>query len=244
MTTAVELVKSSLEAAAATPSVKRFVLTSSAAAAMPRDGRALKEETDIGPDSYDMVAVDKVWSAGSADDKSMPVSVYCASKVQQEQEAWKFVSERKPGFVLNTVLPDFVCGKILNPEAQGYPSSMGMLRGLWDGNEALASMLPPQTMIDAEDTAMLHVAALLHPEAQGERIFGNAYKKNTTNTVQFLRELYPQRQFMDPPENEGEDLCNILGRPRAEELLRWVKGSGWTTYRDSLKSACDAWVKE
>lgn len=80
---------------------------------------------------------------------------------------------------------------------------------------------------------------LVHPDAKGERIFGFAYRKTLTNTIQYLRELYPEKQFPDPPENEGENKANILARPRAEELLKWVKGSGWTDYKESLKYACD-----
>lgn len=79
----------------------------------------------------------------------------------------------------------------------------------------------------------------MHPDAKGERIFGFAYPKNLTNTIGYMRELYPEKQFPDPPENEGEMLGNVIARPRAEELLKWVKGSGWTGYKESLKYCCD-----
>lgn len=238
MTTAVNLVKASLEAVAATPGVKRFVLTSSSAAAVSSGDTALNGNIDIGADSYNTAAVDKVWAG-----QSNGSLVYSASKVQQEQAAWKFVGDRKPGFVFNTVLPDFVCGKILDEGKQGCPSSMGILKALWNAKSAEDLIpLPAQWMIDVEDNAMLHVAALFHPDAQGERIFGFAHKKNLTNTIQILRELYPDRSFIDPPENEAEDRTNPLGRPRAETLLNWVKGSGWTSYKDSLRKACDAWI--
>ncbi|CAN8096001.1 unnamed protein product [Discula destructiva] len=245
VTAAVNLVKAALEAAAASPSVKRFVLTSSSTAAASRgagpDGSRAGQKFDLGVDAYNTDAIDEAW-APPPYDSSRSFAVYRASKTQQEQEAWKFVSERKPGFVLNSVLPDFVVGKILSPEKQGTPSSIGFLKAAWDGNVALATMLPPQYEIDVEDTAMLHVAAMLHPDVQGERVFGYAFKKNLTNTLQLLRELYPQRKLMDPPENEGEFEANILGRPRAEEVLQWVKGSGWASYKESLKKACDTWV--
>lgn len=168
--------------------------------------------------------------------------VYGASKVMQEKEAWKFMAERKPSFVLNTVLPDFVGGKIINQEKQGYPSSMGLLKAAWDGDAVMGGLLPPQYEINVADTAMLHMAGLLHPDAKGERIFGFASPRNLTETIRLWKELYPQRKFMDPPANEGVFEANIVGRPRAEELLRWVKGSGWTSYKDSLKQGCDGWV--
>lgn len=237
ITPAVDLVKAALEAAAATPSVKRFVLTSSSSAA---NGFSVGNKTfDMLPNEYNLTAVEEA-TAPPPYTEARALSVYAASKVLQEQELWKFVKERRPHFVVNSVLPDFVCGTILSVENQGYPSSLWFLKAIWEGDLASAlKMLPPQYEVDIEDTGMLHVAAMLHPGALGERIFGFASPKNNTSTVKILKELYPEKQFPDPPENEGLDLANVLAKPRAEELLKWVKGSGWTSYKESLKNTCD-----
>lgn len=235
VTTAVGLVKGALEAAAATPSVQRLVLTSSSAAAGYGEPSTV---FDLSTDSWNTAHVQQAW-APPPYGPDRAVAVYSASKTAQEQEAWKFVQERRPGFVLNAVLPDFVCGRILSVENQGYPSSIGTLKAMWDGDNSSAAALPLQYEVDAEDIARLHVAAMLHPDAQGERVFGYAYRKNLTNLIQYLRELYPDKQFQDPPANEGEFLANVLARPRAEELLKWVKGDGWTGYKESLKLTCD-----
>lgn len=40
--------------------------------------------------------------------------VYSASKTEAERGAWKWVKENKPGFVLNTVLPNFNVSDALN----------------------------------------------------------------------------------------------------------------------------------
>lgn len=237
VTPAVKLTQAVLEAAAATPSIKRVVLTSSAAAAV--DFHADKPY-DLGPDSWNTGAVEEAW-APPPYDRERSVAVYAASKIAAEKEAWKFVEERKPSFVLSAVLPDLVVGRVFNEEKQGAPSSIGMLKATWDGNKDIAYMLPPQHEIDAEDVGMLHVASMLHPDVQGERVFGFAHPKNATNTIRKMKELYPQREFMDPPPGEKESFANVLGRPRAEELLRWVKGSGWASYEESLKKTCDPW---
>lgn len=234
----VELLKIALEAAAATPSIKRFVLTSSSAATWSGNSDTT---FDLTSDSWNTAQVEAAW-APPPYEPSRAVPVYCASKTQQEQEGWKFVKERKPGFVFNAVLPDFVIGKILSVENQGYPSSLSIFKALWDGDIAHASMIPPQYEVDSEDIGRLHVAAMLHPDAQGERIFGFAFPKNITNTLEYLRELYPERQFVDAPENEGKYPGNVLPRPRAEELLKWVKGSGFTGYKESLKATCDTLI--
>lgn len=156
VTTAVALTRASLAAAAAAPGLRRFVHTSSSAAAP--FGRAAAP-FDLRPDQYNEAAVEEAWAPPPyGPDRIM--SVYAASKVQQEQDVWRFVEEQKPHFVVNTVLPDFVNGKILNVKEQGYPSSISMLKDFWEGNLEGVSMLPPQYEIDAEDVGMLHVAAM------------------------------------------------------------------------------------
>ncbi|KAJ4388893.1 hypothetical protein N0V93_006354 [Gnomoniopsis smithogilvyi] len=232
---AVQLIKTGLEAAAATPSVKRFVQTSSSATAWFGEHDTV---FDITTDTWNTRQVEQAW-ATPPHKPDHGLAVYCASKTKQEQEAWKYVKERKPGFVFNAVLPDYVIGKILSVENQGYPSSLAYAKLIWDGDMAQATVLPPQYEVDSEDIGRLHVAAMLHPDAQGERIFGFAYPKNATLTVQYLRELYPERQFKDVPGKEAEYLANILPRSRAEELLKWVKGGGWTGYKESLRHTCD-----
>lgn len=41
--------------------------------------------------------------------------VYSASKTEAEKAAWKWVEEKKPNFVLNTVLPNFNVSGPLKP---------------------------------------------------------------------------------------------------------------------------------
>lgn len=193
---------------------------------------------DITPDTWNTRAEAEAWKPPPYTPER-GIFVYAASKTQQERQMWNFVKERKPRFVANSVLPDFNVGKILNVEKQGYPSSIAMLKAVFEGNTEMAFMLPPQHEVDVQDTARLHVAALLHPNVKNERVFAYAEPKNNTNTIQLLRELYPERTFPDPPENEGEDWSNVTAKPRAEELLRWTGVDGWTSYKDSMKLVTD-----
>lgn len=150
------ITKASLAAAKATPGLRRFVQTSSSSA-VPFGPTA--EPFDMGLEDYNATVVDEAWAPPPyGPDRIM--AVYAASKVLQEQEVWRFVREEEPGFVANTVLPDFVNGRILSVENQGYPSSISVFKALWDGDMVHASILPPQWEIDAEDTGMLHVAAM------------------------------------------------------------------------------------
>lgn len=237
---AVNLAQAALEAAARVPTIKRFVQTASSAAAVKSEvPPGTPHDLPVG--HFNTYAVEMANRPDGAQNPVQPMWVYSASKVLQEQAVWKWRDEHKSGlhFGINTVLPDYVVGEILSVENQGYPSSLSVLKPVWEGDIQLAQILPPQFEIDAKDTGMLHVAALLHPDVDGERIFGFAFRKNLTIMIQYLRELYPDKTFPDPPVDEKENLGNVEGQARAEELLKWVKGSGWTGFKESLKEVCD-----
>ncbi|EAQ92052.1 hypothetical protein CHGG_00287 [Chaetomium globosum CBS 148.51] len=97
-----------LNAAAGEPSVKRFVLTSScAAAATAKPGVAQTIDTNTWNDEASLEA----WGPPPyGPERSF--AVYATSKMQMEKEAWKWHANRKPHFVLNTSrsltqMPDF-----------------------------------------------------------------------------------------------------------------------------------------
>ncbi|KAL1885951.1 hypothetical protein Plec18167_001452 [Paecilomyces lecythidis] len=124
-------------------------------------------------------------------------------------------------------------GRILAPEIRG--STMGWTRQLFDGNDSAVKLLPPQWFVDVEDTARLHVIALLDPAVKSERLFAFAAPMNWTDVIGILRKLRPYRQFPNPPENEGRDLTDIKPSKRAEQLIRDFFGRpGWTSLEESL----------
>jgi hypothetical protein len=117
-----------LQSAASEPSIKRFVYTSSSAAATrPKPN----EEFNITTDSWNEEDIDKAW-APAPYDAERAVTVYCASKVEGEKALWNFVKDHKPKFVCNAVLPDCNFGKIL---VKGQPaSSSSFIKAIYDGN--------------------------------------------------------------------------------------------------------------
>lgn len=86
-----------LDAAAKAPSIKRFVLCSSIAAAVsPANGR----KDEITSESWNMEAFCRAWEPPpDAPDKGW--QVYMASKMQIEQAVWKWYRDRRPSFTLN-----------------------------------------------------------------------------------------------------------------------------------------------
>lgn len=89
-----------VKAAYAQPSVKRFVLTSSASAALG----LLDDGITVTEDTWNEKAVEKAWS-GPPYDLYRPVLVYEASNVQSEQAVWKYHEENldsRQDLVVNT----------------------------------------------------------------------------------------------------------------------------------------------
>lgn len=87
-----------LKAAAKHDSIKRFVLSSScAAAASPEPG----VDRVIDQDTWNDAAIKQAW-APPPYDPSRGFAVYAASKAQSEKDAWQWYHKHKPRFILNT----------------------------------------------------------------------------------------------------------------------------------------------
>lgn len=92
--------------AASTPSLKRFVYTSSSgAAAMPTPNVPY----EVNADTYDEQAVAIAYSGKGPGGLAGGYIAYSAAKTKAEQALWKWYSEPKPGFTLNS--------------SKGYPST-------------------------------------------------------------------------------------------------------------------------
>ena len=145
-----------LKAAAKADGVKRFVLTSSSAAAIsprPNEKSTVDEskqthrhiiETTANrlftTDTWNQDAVDAAWNPDTPAAANR-WAVYAASKTQSERCGWKW-SGSNPRIVFNTVLTTFNVGEILIPETRGSVS-MGGIRTLLNGDcDILYKVLP------------------------------------------------------------------------------------------------------
>lgn len=229
-----------LEAAAKEPSVKRVVLTSSStAAASPQPN----VEFTMDSATWNETAVKAAWAPPPYEGLQRRLDVYSASKTEGEQAAWKFMKDKKPNFILNTVLPNANLGKILSPEHQGYPSTAGWIKALWNGfqgNEDL-KFNPPQYYINVQDDARVHVGALIYPDVQNERLYAFAYPYTWNSILAIFRKLYPNRKFIDDIPDLGEDLSHVPNQ-RAEEIVKRFGLSGWTSLEDSVKDITESFV--
>jgi nucleoside-diphosphate-sugar epimerase len=222
----IKTVLTALESAKKEPTVKRFVLTSSAwaaAAPCPDVGFSIDENT------WNEEAVRAAWAK---DPPPNGLQIVMAGKTQAEQEAWKWVKTHQPHFIFSSVLPDTCFGAVLEPNRQGIPSSAGMLRMLFEGqNLEYLKFVQPQWFIDVVDTAKLHVAALIEPSVKGERILGYAEPFNWNDLLAIFRRMFPGKQFIDDM-HLGKDVSRVSNE-RGGELLRKLYGHGWTSLEDS-----------
>ena len=88
-------------------------------------------------------------------------------------------------------------------------------------------------MVNVKDTARLHVAALIDPEVQNERILAYAHPYNWNAVLACLRELYPAKKFPEDIANEPEDLSRV-DNSRGAYLLRKFGRPGFTGMKESI----------
>jgi nucleoside-diphosphate-sugar epimerase len=144
-----------LESAKKEPSIKRFVITTSAwCATSPK----VNTPYVVTADSYNEEAIQKAYSKDPPPDG---LQIFMSLKTKMEQEAWKWVKENNPSFVMNTVLPHTVIGNILAPDDQTLKSTGNMVRILYNGEPEVyvnfMRWLGPQWYIDTIDCGRLHL---------------------------------------------------------------------------------------
>jgi nucleoside-diphosphate-sugar epimerase len=134
--------------------VKRVVLTSSFAAIGygHKERKAPFNETD--------------WTDPNGSD-AMP---YVKSKALAERAAWEFITKEGGSLELSTVNPVGVFGPVLGPD---YSASILMVQRLMDGAVPGCPRLS-YGIVDVRDVADLHIRAMTHPAAKGERFLAVA----------------------------------------------------------------------
>lgn len=142
--------------AAARAGVKRVVLTSSFGAIAfghPKSRRTPFTEKDR-----------------TITDSSTPA--YQKSKALAEQAAWEFIGKEGGDMELSVVNPVAVLGPVLGPD---FSHSIQITRRMLDGEVAACPKIS-SCYIDVRDVADLHLLAMTHPKARGERFLATTGK--------------------------------------------------------------------
>jgi nucleoside-diphosphate-sugar epimerase len=98
------------------------------------------------------------------------VQPYAKSKTLAERAAWDFVAREGGGLELSVVNPTLVLGPVLGPD---YSASILLIQRLMDGAIPGCPRLS-FGIVDVRDVADLHIRAMTHPAARGERFLAVA----------------------------------------------------------------------
>ena len=97
-------------------------------------------------------------------DLSGNVAPYQKSKTLSERAAWDFIAREGGGLELSVVNPVAVLGPVLGPD---FSHSIGLIKRLMDGMPGCPKV--NSGFVDVRDLADLHLLAMTHPAAKGER---------------------------------------------------------------------------
>ena len=231
--------KNALTAAARSPSIRRFVYTSSSAAATPPTSN---KKTHVDASTWNDADVEAAWAPPPYND-DRGLAVYSASKTLAEKECWRFMQEQKPAFVLNAVLPNCTIGRILSKRQPA--STAGWYKKMWEGDTEMLKFVrdqfPPQYYVNVTDTALLHLAALLEKDVVNERLLAFAAPFNFNDIADLLekidRDMYGNgSRHFERVKDAPRDLRTV-DTERTKELLRRYGRPGFAGLEESLNEA-------
>ncbi|MGF1455308.1 MAG: SDR family oxidoreductase [Alphaproteobacteria bacterium] len=177
--------------AAADAGIKRVVLTSSVAAVAYGTGGRETPFTEAD------------WSNPDADD----IGSYEKSKTLAERAAWAF-QDHHGGFELTAVNPSLVLGPVLEKD---YGSSVEVVRQLISGRIPMAPRIG-YPIVDVRDVADLHVRAMEHPDAAGERFIAASGYYSMLEIGRVLKSHMPEIARRVPSREAPDVLIRLMGR--------------------------------
>ncbi|KAK0384877.1 hypothetical protein NLU13_7355 [Sarocladium strictum] len=219
---AVQGTKEILRAVAATPSVKRIVITSSFASVInpfegPRKGYTYTEE-DWNPITTEQIGDNKIFG-------------YLASKKLAEQTAWEFLKQQSrqgEPFTLVTVCPPMIFGPAhpaANLSVARLNESWAQLLAAVKGENSGPARMP--VFVDVRDAARIHVAALGQstvPHSERFVVCGGKY------TWQAVRRIAQGHSVGKESLVEADEFYSI-DASKVEKML----GVEWTSLEDCVK---------
>ncbi|KAK9896079.1 NAD(P)-binding protein [Cystobasidium minutum MCA 4210] len=237
VTPAIKSTQHALSAAAEEPGIRAFVLTSSSTAAT-----APKPNTKfhISRDLWNEDDISKAW-APPPYEPERAWAVYGASKAQSEQAAWEFMKEKKPHFILNTVLPNANFGNILDSKHQDG-STAAWIKAIFGPSWEKIQKVPAQYYVHPSDTAKLHVAAATDSSVKNERIFAFAEPYNWNQVLDLCRKLRPQATVPENIDNDDKDLSTV-DNELAKKILKDRFGQdGFLPLEKGIKDNLDSFM--
>ncbi|MEF9479140.1 aldehyde reductase [Chryseobacterium sp. 1B4] len=183
--------------------VKRVVLTSSFAAV----GYSINNENHI--------FTEEDWT-----DPNAELLAYIKSKTIAEQSAWEFIEKQGNGLELSVINPVGIFGPVI-----GGITSASLdvaVSGILKGN---LEYTPTFTMgvVDVRDVADIHIKAMLHPQADGERFIATSEGVMSFYDVAelFKKERPQYTSTIKNLEPIGRELYKEISNNKARTILHW-----------------------
>ncbi|KAL4798024.1 hypothetical protein BDV19DRAFT_377234 [Aspergillus venezuelensis] len=231
----VEALRRLLEAANKEPSVKRFVFTSSDAAA---SNRSTTKEIALNEESWNEEAIEAAWKPAPYEPER-GWDVYSALKAQVEKEMWRFSKEEKPNFVVNSVLPTYTIGTIFDEQQAGSTAKWLLDFGRDPSKGDFMRGFGASYFGYVEDVALLHIGALTQEEVKNKRLLAFAGKFNFNSWLEVFRKQDPSKAWPEDDPTQSWDTRTVDGKTELEILKRFGK-DGWTSFEDSVKKVLES----
>lgn len=189
--------------AARNAGVKRVVLTSS-----------------FGAIGYSIDPKGHIFTEADWTDLNAPLPAYIKSKTVAEKAAWDFVENDGNGLELTVINPVGIFGPVL-----GNISSASLAIAVTGIMNGTTKESPNFTMgvVDVRDVAALHILAMEHPKAAGERFIASADGVMSFYDVAelFKRERPEQAQNIATMQPTANEFYIKMSNQKAKTVLGW-----------------------
>jgi len=207
--------------AAQNAGVKRIVLTSSFAAV-----------------GYSISPKDHIFTEEDWTDVNVPLPAYIKSKTVAEKAAWDFIRENDSAMELTVINPVGIFGP-----AMGGISSASLdiaVAGILNG---ATNVSPDFTMgvVDVRDVAAIHILAMEHPKAGGERFIACTDGVMSFYDVAelFKKERPEQARNITEMQPTAKEFYIEMSNQKAKTVLGWRPGSK----EEALLASADSLTK-
>jgi hypothetical protein len=99
-----------------------------------------------------------------------------------------------------------------------------------------ADCMVSEYFVDTVDVALLHLAALVDPSANSERVFAYSEPYTWNQILSIFRSQDPNRKFVADLPDQGTDI-SIVANARAKELLQRKPKNGFTRLEESIRTS-------
>lgn len=187
--------------------VKRVVLTSSFAAV-----------------GYSKNIADHIFTEEDWTDVNTELPAYIKSKTVAEKSAWEFIEKEGNGLELTVINPVGIFGPVIGEitSASLDIAVSGILNGTMN-------QTPPFTMgvVDVRDVADIHIKAMFHPNAAGERFIATADDVMSFYDVAelFKKERPQYASNIQNLEPIGKEFYKEMSNKKAKTILNWTPRS-------------------